>query len=96
MTKIRQREAIEIRQGIGGGCANDGQSGEGHRYRRHSVRSYLCRLRLWYSFIRCFGHLRSLHVNPVARLFLAADQQNQKEPLREAIHRRLSRDCLPK
>src|ERR1700722_5185219 len=38
-TKIRQRKAIEIRQRIGGGRANNDQSGEGHRYRRHSVRS---------------------------------------------------------
>ena len=28
--------------------------------------------------IRCFGHLRSLRVSPVARFFLAADQKNKK------------------
>jgi hypothetical protein len=37
----------------------------------------------------------SLRINPVARFFLAADQ-HKKEPSWEAIHRRLSRDCLPK
>src|ERR1700716_2097228 len=29
-------------------------------------------------FIRCFSHLRSLRVSPVARFFLAADQQTEK------------------
>jgi hypothetical protein len=33
--EIRQREAIESRQGIGGGGTNDGQGGQGNRYRRH-------------------------------------------------------------
>jgi hypothetical protein len=84
--KIRQREAIEIRQSIGGGRANDGQGGYGHHYRRHPARSpLLCRLRLFISlrfFIWCFSHLRSLLVSPVARFFLAADQQNKKEPSR--------------
>jgi hypothetical protein len=36
------------------------------------------------------------NINPVARFFLAADQQNKKKPSWQAIHRRLSRDCLPK
>src|SRR3984893_17017459 len=84
--EIRRREAIEIRQRIGGGRANDGQGGQGHHYRRHSARSPLrCRLRLFISlrfFVRCFSHLRSLRVSPVARFFLAADQQTKKEPSR--------------
>jgi hypothetical protein len=33
--KIRQRETTETRQGIGGGGTDDGQGGQGHRYRRH-------------------------------------------------------------
>jgi hypothetical protein len=80
--EIRQREAIEIWQGIGNGRANDGQGGQGHHYRRHPARSpLLCRLRLFISlrfFIRCFSHLRSLRVSPVARFFLAADQKSKK------------------
>ena len=90
--EIRQREAIEvrqreirqreIRQRIGGGRANDGQGGQGYQYRWHSTRSpLLCRLRLFLFlcfFVRCFSHLRSLRISPVARFFLAADQENKK------------------
>ena len=47
-------------------------------------------------FIRCFGHLRSSRVRPVARFFLAADQQNKKRTVAWTIQRRLSRDCPPK
>jgi len=84
--EIRQGEEIETRQGIGGGRANDGQGGQGHHYHRHPARSLLrCRLRLLISFgcfVRGFSHLRSLPVSPIARFFLAADQQNKKEPSR--------------
>jgi hypothetical protein len=97
--EIRQGEAIEIRQGIGGGRANDGQGGQGHQYRRDPVRSPLkCRLRLLIClrfFVRGFSHLRSLRVSPVARFFLAADQQNKKA-VAWTIQRRLSRGCPPK
>src|SRR5271156_6449870 len=88
--EIRQREAIEIRPGealetrqsIGGGRANDGQGGYGdHDHRRPARNPLLCRLRLSLRlFVWCFDHLRSLRVSPVARLFLAADQQNKKPP----------------
>ena len=48
--------------------------------------------------IRCFSHLRSLRVSPVARFFIAAADQQHKEKRAVAwtIRRRFSRDCHPK
>jgi hypothetical protein len=42
-------------------------------------------------FVRCFRHLRSLRISPVARFVPAADQENKKAVAR-TIQRRLSRD----
>ena len=47
-------------------------------------------------FIRRSSHLRSFRVSPVARFFIAADQQNKKKTVAWTIQRRLSRDCPPK
>src|SRR5664279_3547524 len=104
--EARQREAVEIRQGeveirqgIGGGRADDGHGEQGHQDRRQSARSHqLCHLR-WFICLcfynRCFSHLRSLPVSPVASFFLAGDQQTKKA-VAWTIQRRLWRDCPPK
>src|SRR5215472_3263813 len=66
----RQREAIEIRQSIGCGRADHGQGGDGDQDRRRAARSRLLhRFRLSLRFlVRCFGHLRSSTISPVAKI----------------------------
>ena len=94
LVEIRQGEAIETRKGIGGGGTNDGQGGQGHRYRRHPVRSHLlCPLGPFVSLrflIPCFGHLRSLRLSPVARFFPVAGHQERVAWIQQRLRARVA------
>ena len=98
LIEFRQREATETRQGIGGGGTNDDQGGQRHRDHRHPARGHLlCRLGLLVRLRfpgRCFGHLRSLRLSPVAR-FVPSPVSKDKRAIAVTNQPWLARACPP-
>ena len=78
--KTGQRETW---QGVGGGRAEDRQGGQRHHGCSHAARGpqryRLGLLVALHLLVRCFSHLRSLHLSPVATVPQSA---KQKEPSR--------------